>query len=519
MVSSMAEAAQAAPEKRQKRYVGVRETLIYGIANGGQCMSYTFLSSYLTYFFVNVFNIEPGAVATMIFVLGIWDTINDPIMGSFIDKTRTRYGKLRPYLFLVPIPLAAATVMLFSGPLFFAGEPSDSIQKIVYMYLSYVIWEMLYTVGDVPFWGLSASNSPNPLDRSRSIGSARFISSILGGIPGIVIAPVIDIVKSGSTSMTLPQAFAVLGLVVSVVGMGLFSLSGFFCKERILQSVEDPQLLDGFKSLIHNRPLLIIVLANVFGCLGGIWNTFQNYLYIDVLGSASLGIILGIPGVITGFLSYAVVPFLKKRMDNKQVLIFSTVFRAILNAACFFIGLGFLHNTVVLSLILVIRGTIYALFNAVDMIIPTEMIGDTVDYMEWKTGRRNEGMSFSVLTFTGKFTGSMSKSFGTAALTLIGYQTAVNGQIVVQTMHTQRGIWAFFTILTGIFSLIGLIPYLFYKLDGKTMAQIRSDLADRREKRTEEVTIEAGGAEPDRLMKAAGEIPAQSNGQEAEQDE
>mgnify|MGYP000339648620 CR=1 FL=1 len=486
----MAEKAQVRPESRQKRYVG------------GQTMSYTFLSSYLTYFFVNVFNIEPGAVATMIFVLGIWDTINDPIMGSVIDRTRSRYGKLRPYLFLVPIPLAIATVMLFSGPMFFAGEPSDSIKKIVYMYLSYVIWEMLYTIGDVPFWGLSASISPNPLDRSKTIGSARFISSIIGGIPGLVIAPVIDWVKSGNSSFTLPQAFAVLGLVVSVLGMGLFSLSGICCKERILQPIDDPQLLDGFKSLIHNKPLLIIVLANVFGCLGGIWNTFQNYLYIDVLGSASLGIILGVPGAITGFLSYAVVPILKKRMDNKQVLIFSTVFRAVLNAACFFIGLGFLHNTVVLSIIIVVRGTIYALFNAVDMIIPTEMIGDTVDYMEWKTGKRNEGMSFSVLTFTGKFTGSMSKSFGTAALALIGYQTAVNGQVVVQSMGTQRGIWAFFTILTGIFSLIGLLPYIFYKLDGKTMKKIRDDLTERREELAEEVTEMAAG---------------QNDGQEAEQ--
>lgn len=495
LVCQMAETTQNIAENRQKRYVGVKETLIYGIANGGQCMSYTFLSSYLTYFFVNVFNIEPGAVSTMIFVLGIWDTINDPIMGSLIDKTRTRYGKLRPYLFLVPIPLAVATVMLFSGPMFFAGEPSNSIKKIVYMYLSYVIWEMLYTIGDVPFWGLSASISPNPLDRSRSIGSARFISSILGGIPGIVIAPVIDIVKSGTTSITLPQAFAVLGLVVSILGMGLFSLSGICCKERILQPMDDPQLLDGFKSLIHNKPLLVIVLANVFGCLGGIWNTFSNYLYIDVLGSASLGIILGIPGAITGFLSYAVVPILKKRMDNKNVLIFSTVFRAILNVACFFLGLGFLHNALVLSIIIVVRGAIYALFNAVDMIIPTEMIGDTVDYMEWKTGKRNEGMSFSVLTFVGKFTGSMSKSFGTAALALIGYQTAVNGQVVVQSMSTQRSIWAFYTILTAIFSLIGIIPYIFYKLDGKTMKKIRADLDERREKLTEEVT-ELAGAEP-----------------------
>ena len=79
-----------------RRYVGTKENLVFGIANGGQVMSFTLITSYLTYFYVNIFNIDPKIVATMLFLEGIWDTLNDPLMGTIVDRTRTRAGKLRP---------------------------------------------------------------------------------------------------------------------------------------------------------------------------------------------------------------------------------------------------------------------------------------------------------------------------------------------------------------------------------------------------------------------------------------
>lgn len=473
---------------QQKRYVGVKETLIYGIANGGQTMSYTFMASYLSYFFVNVFGIDPSAVAFMIFIVGIWDTFNDPLMGMVIDKTRTRFGKLRPWLLIVPIPLAIATCMLFAGPMFFQGTPGAAVQKVVYMYFSYIIWELFYTIGDVPFWGLSASISPNPADRTRVISSARFISAIIGGLPGIVVAPMIDLVKGGNTSMSMPQVFFILGLIMGVVGIGIFSIAGIFCKERVVQSIEEPTLMDGFRALVHNKPLLLIILSNILGCLGNIFDIFTNYLYIDVLGSATLGIIIGIPGMVVNFGSYALIPVLKKRMDNKQIFMFATVGKAAIHIGTFFVGIGCLHSVGLMSVILAVRGILYALFNAVTMVTPTEMIGDTTDYMEWKSGTRNEGVNFSILTFISKFTGSMSKSFGTLALKLIGYQTAVTGSIVVQSMRTQRGIWSMYTIIPGLLSLLGIIPFFFYRLSGKQLVEIREELEIRREKVSEEIS-------------------------------
>ena len=169
-----------AENKGDIRYVGVKETFLYGISNAGQCFGYNIIAgSYLSLFFVKIFGIPAEIVGTMMLVLGLWDTINDPLMGSIIDRTRTRYGKLRPCLFIVPIPLGLATIMLFAGPEIL-GEKAELTSKVIYMFMTYFLWELFYTLGDVPFWGMSAAISPSPSDRTRVISSARFVSGILG---------------------------------------------------------------------------------------------------------------------------------------------------------------------------------------------------------------------------------------------------------------------------------------------------------------------------------------------------
>ena len=128
--------------KKEIRYVGVKENLAYGFANAGQVFGYNLVAGgYLSLFFTKVFGIPVEAVSTMILFLGIWDTVNDPLLGGIVDKTRTKYGKLRPYLLIIPIPLSIATILLFSGPLILADAKTTTV-KIVYMYISYIIWEL-----------------------------------------------------------------------------------------------------------------------------------------------------------------------------------------------------------------------------------------------------------------------------------------------------------------------------------------------------------------------------------------
>lgn len=479
-------------EKTEVRYVGIKENLAYGFANAGQVFGYNlFAGSFLSLFFVKVFGIPSGAVATMILVLGIWDTINDPIMGGIIDKTRTRYGKLRPYLLIVPIPLSIATILFWSGPLILQDVRQTTV-KIVYMYISYIIWELFYTLGDVPFWGMSAAISPSPGDRTRAISYARFLSGLFGGLSSSVLLPVLmDLSNNGKISWSLKEVFALMGVLSAVAILGLFSLAGLCTKERVVQPVQESSVFDGFKYLFKNKPLLLIVLGNVLGIVSSVADIFGSYYYTEVLNMMTWSTVVALVGGVGGYVGYAFLPVIKKHMDNRQIVFMIVISKAIIGTVSFLIGFRYYDVWYVVIPILSVKNIINNFFITINMVVSTEMIGDTVDYMEWKTGVRSEGMSFSVLTFVGKLTSSLSTSVATALLPVIGYivteKTLADGttQTVTQCTSafgqpTQFWLWAFFTIIPSVASLITLIPYFFYELRGEKLAQIRSEMAERR---------------------------------------
>ncbi len=478
------------------RYVGVKETLLYGIANAGQCFGYNIIAgSYLSLFFTKVFGVPPAAVAAMMLFLGLWDTFNDPLMGTIVDKTRTRYGKLRPYLLIVPIPLGIATILLFAGPELLGDKVTD-VAKIIYMFVTYFFWELFYTLGDVPFWGMSAAISPSPSDRTRVISSARFISGILGGISTPILTVLMDLSNKGAIPLSLSQVFLLMSILSATYGMGLFSLAGFCTKERVVQTIKEPSILDGFKALIKNKPLLLIVIGNVLGAIGGIGGFFQAYYYSEVVQMNSLTIIIYLPGTILGFITYLLIPKVKEKFDNKQIIFLNGFVRLIVGIVVFLVGVKCFTNLWVVVPLLMVQNFLFSFFNTINMVIPTEMIGDTIDYMEWKTGERNEGVSFSVLTFVGKLTGSISSTIGNALLPVIGLSfvqvSATETMTVKAYDYTDTLIWGMFTLAPAVLGLLPLIPYIWYDLTGDRLKQVRKEMAERRAKLSAQVS---GGGE------------------------
>ena len=468
-------------ETKQKRYVGVKETLLYGIANGGQCIGYNMVRAQLTFFLVTVFGVPYEAVTLMILVMGFWDAFNDPLMGSIVDKTRTRYGKLRPYLIFTPIPLGIVTVLFFGGPVFL-GEAS-TVAKIIYMSITYFVWEFFYTIGDIPFWGLSAAISPNPEDRSRVIKSARLISGIIGGIPGLIIIPCVDLARNNIIPLSMAQVFLILGVVAGTFGMILFSLSGICTKERVMQSNDDPKLLDCFRYLFRNKPLLLITLSNIIGTIEGIGGTFGTYFYTLSLGINSLSILAGVPGTIMGWATYPLMTILEKRWTSRQIVIRMSIFHALVTVAVFLAGCKYYTNPTIIVPLLALQGVSGAINGSIKAVIPTKMIAETVDYMEWKTGKRNEGMSFSILTFVGKLTGSLSAAIATAIFPLVGL-AEVGEEMVLDPnspVNTRFWLWGLVTCIPTVLGLFSLIPYLFYDLEGDKLKMIQEENRKRQE--------------------------------------
>lgn len=485
-----------AENKGDIRYVGVKETAIYGIANAGQCFGYNIIAgSYLSLFFVKVFGVPPEAVAAMMLFLGLWDTFNDPLMGTIIDKTRTRYGKLRPYLLIVPSPLGLATIMLFAGPQIL-GDKAENVSKIIYMFITYFIWELFYTLGDVPFWSMSAAISPSPSDRTRVISSARFVSGILGGISTPILTVLMDLSEKGVIGLSLSQVFLLMAIISGTFGMALFSLSGICTKERVVQTIKEPSILDGFKALVRNKPLLLIVIANVLSAISGIGGFFQAYYYSEVVQMNSLTIVISLPGTILGFITYLLIPKVKEKFDNRQIIFLNGFVRLVVGVVVFLVGVKCFTNLWVVVPLLMVQNFLFSFFNTINMVIPTEMIGDTIDYMEWKTGERNEGVSFSVLTFVGKLTGSISGTIGNALLPVIGLSfvsiSATETMTVKAYTYTDTLIWGMFTLAPAILGLLPLIPYIWYDLTGEKLKMVREEMTERRAKLSAEVS---GGAE------------------------
>ena len=344
---------------------------------------------------------------------------------------------------------------------------------------------------------LSAAISPNPIDRSNAITSARFISSIIGGLVTPIISLFIDLSNKGVIGINMRQLFLVMGIVAGTVGMGLFSLSGIFCRERVVQNSDEPKVLDCFRFLFKNKPLLLIVCSNILATVGGVTDTFAQYFYIFSLGAASWGTIIGIPGVVSGFLTYLLLPALERRWTSKQIVVRTTILKALVGTTTFLIGMKFYRNPAVIVPLLMIQGFIFSSLTSINMVVPTKMIGDTVDYMEWKTGERNEGMAFSLLTFISKLTGSLCTAIATAIIPVIGLvtvQLADNSLQLVENpqINTRFWLWALVTILPPVASLISLIPFKFYDLEGKKLKDIQEEMIARRELNSKTISKSEG---------------------------
>ncbi|MBQ4348813.1 MAG: MFS transporter [Clostridia bacterium] len=478
---------------KEKRYVGVKETLLYGIANGGQCIGYNMMTAQRSFFLVSVFGVPEAVVSLMLTVMAFWDAFNDPLMGAVVDKTRTRYGKLRPYLMFVPVFLGITTVLFFGGPVFLTDAASIPI-RIVYMCITYFIWEFFYTIGDIPFWGLSSAISPSPLDRSRVIKSARLISGIIGGIPGIIITVCLDLSRNGTIPLSLSQIFLILSIVAGTFGMYLFSLAGTKTKERVVYVNDEPKLSECFAFMFKNKPLMLIMLSNLISTVEGIGGTFSVYYYYNALGVNSLSLLAGIPGTVMGWVTYPLMTILEKRWTSRQIVVRVSFMHAGVTALVFLLGSRYYTNMGVIVPLLMLHGVSNAINCSIKSVIPTKMISETVDYMEYKTGKRNEGMAFSVLTFMGKLTGTLSTALGTALIPVVGLVRDSASEMMVVSesspINTQFWLWALITIIPTTLGLLALIPYKFYDLEGAKLENIQKEVQIRREAISKELEEE-----------------------------
>ncbi len=169
------------------------------------------------------------------------------------------------------------------------------------------------------------------------------------------------------------------------------------------------------------------------------------------------------------------------------------ILRAVVTVGIFLLGCRSYTDARVIAPLMALQGVFTSLISSVNMVIPTKMVGDTVDYMEWKTGERGEGMTFSLLTFISKLTGSLSTAVATAIIPLIGLQQVGAEMTLAEggAVNTRLWLWGLVTMIPSVLNLLSLIPYIFYDLDRKKLDQIHAEIRERREQAAQSAGEEA----------------------------
>lgn len=439
--------------------VRLSEKLGFSFGVFGQNIIYGFFTTYILIFYTDVFGITAAAAGTLFMVARLWDAANDPMMGLLADRTRTRWGKFRPYMLWVPIPIAVITVLTFLVPN--AGYGT----KLVYAYITYIAWGMIYTVGDIPMWALTSALTRDTKERTGIITMARIFSIFGMVVPAIATIPLLKLLGGEMSKTGYTKVAAVYGVFCAISMMGIF----FSVRERVVHSRERIKIKDSINVIIQNKPLLLIMVSSI---ITNSMVTFRQSILVYYatynMHNTDLVPLLMIASLATMLVGMLLVPVVISFMGKRNAFIFYGIGLSLSSLLFYFSGYG--------SEKLVILWTLVSgLFSGAPSVLESAMIADTIEYAEWKTGLRAEGVIFSTQTFMAKFSSALSGGLAGLILTIIGYVPNA-----VQTQGSLHGIHAMMTIIPAAAVLVGLIPIFFYKITEKRHAQIVRELEERR---------------------------------------
>ncbi|MDO5138678.1 MAG: MFS transporter [Oscillospiraceae bacterium] len=456
---------------------------VYGLGNFASQLSWMMVSTYLSIFYTDVFGLGTGTVALLLLIAKVWDAINDPMMGTIMERTHTKWGRFRPYIVIGSILLFIFTILTFSVPGFKGGA------ALAYAYVTYIGLGMSYTMTNVPYLALPVVMTRDPKEVNR-LNAAQMMGMTIGQIVlNLSVLPLVMLIGKGD------QAHGYHGAAIILAGVALpiFWAVAYFSKERITVEKEDQgSVIEGLKLIARNKNLVCALAyscINMFGILGRI--SVAVYFYMHCVGNFAMITLFMMMQMIVGTIIMPLAPKACNTWGKRKTAIISMVIQG---AALIGIYLGsqagMMQNIPFQLGMMIFYGLGYIAGPA-----GAGMVIDSIDDFDDKYGYRNDGMAFSFsglatklgtalanslfLVIMGKF--GYDAMFGLQAqLEEIGADAAEAAPLLEQMAHIKSGINLCANLLPGIVFLIGIIPLLMYKLDKPGyMEDVRSRLAAR----------------------------------------
>jgi GPH family glycoside/pentoside/hexuronide:cation symporter len=448
--------------------LNTREYIGYALGDTASNFFFQTFNIFLTYYYVDVWGIPATALLWMFPIIRLFDAFNDPVMGLIADRTKTRWGKFRPYLLWGAIPYGICGYLMFAGP------NLGSTSKIVYAYITYALMLISYTVINVPYSSLLGVISPS--SRTRTVASSfRFVGAFAGGfLISLFVRPLVKYLGVDNEMRGFQWTMAIFA-VISVI---MFWITFATTKERVKPvRGQKTNVIAELCELIRNWPWIVLLIASIFSTTFIALRSGSTVFYFKyVVRDDNTPIFLGLDrttiflstGMLAQVAGTVLLSFIARRLDKK----YAAAGLCAVTSVCFLM-FYFLPKDQ-FALLVAVNAVAYLCMGPTSA-LTWALYGDVADYGEWKFGRRSTGLVFSASLFSIK-TGIMVGGFLLPLfLAYFGYVKDVD-----QTPKAMLGITLAFSIVPGVIALFKACALLIYPLNQKRMDKIEQELAARR---------------------------------------
>lgn len=452
-----------------------KEKASYGIGAVGKDLVYMLVSSYILYYYESVLGVDAVFVGTVLMAARVFDAFNDPFMGIIVAKTRSRFGKFRPWILAGTVLNAVVLYGLFAFP---EGMGNDSAK--LWLVVVYILWGVTYTIMDIPYWSMIPAITTVGKERENVSSLAKSCAGIGSAIPTVLTMIVVPILGGGSAMANYRVGFKYWALIVAV----FFVISEVICvlnvKEKNSDSiqVENKSVKEMFKSLFANDQAMVVVITIVLvnTALYLTSNLVIYYFQYDIGDQEAAYSLFSAFGGAAQILAMVLFPLFRKKLNKRNVFKLAAIGEIagyILLLAIAFTGITSKSVSANGWMILFVPGFMIFFGSGLLNVLITIFLSDTIDYGQMKNNRRDESVIFSMQTFVVKLASGVAVFFAGTAIKLVGLKTGAGFGPAEQTFAALLKLRVVMTVIPIVGLIAAIVIFLRkYKLDEAMMEKV-----------------------------------------------
>lgn len=484
-----------------RRCIKRKETIAYCLYDASQGFN---LNGQRETFVDSILGISLSFQSLYNMIGGAWDIVNDLLIGSLIEKTRTRWGKFRPYLFTMCMPIAICAAFYWALPAVFGDTAYNYLPKLIAYAALELIKETADTFKQISANGLLSTITPYPVERTRLISIKSYVS-MFAGLPSTLVEILFDlltnnVIKSAKYTSKQIGTFAYLFMGPTTVMLGGLVEMWFVTvsRERVPQTMHVPSVKESVKSVVYNKPVLMYIMSEALLSFGTGIGTNSYYKWVLFFGMMET--VCGIPSAFVQPIGFAKAGKLKLKYSTKSLYMVSSCFAKSLYIPVFCYGMlkkkdgtRFFRNVVPMMPVTALWEIAFASFQGIKSVSSQEVRNECMDYCEWKNGFRSEATLTMAQTIFQKIPSRLNNIIQPFIKKWIGYDQSRYPQGIHQEPKTELWIFAMATLFPAVICLIGIIPMYFYNIDKHERERMYYELITQRAEKAEKFKQEHSG--------------------------